>query len=356
MATTPATAPTAPPSSPPAPTPPATLPAAPSASSSTAATATNKPAKVEETDPVELQVLKSQLPDGNYNLYARVLNIADKGLSKKVVFVCEGTALTVCTDDQGNASCPFNPLTAPADGSKLKVMAHVSGIRDLTLMHVVQRIPMDSVKAAKNNRRAKWFLLVTAALWLICAIVVMPIWGLGKPLISRQEISLLPHLQTTLSRQQVFFNNLPGVRGSDNEIKAPAPIPSTAPTGKWQKPVYLLILLWSGFSVIYAILSMREEVVEAFRHGVDKIIDRHYATASARDPFFQRLLAFSGHLKAIRRPEEMDITPVATGGATTPVLKGGNTFWERVQSSLVSDTLVEIVPEVLKAITAWLKR
>jgi hypothetical protein len=232
-------------------------------------------------------------------------------------------------------------------------------------MMVIQRVVKTAAQIAQdanNNHRAKWFLIATLALWLISSFVIIPTWGFGKPLINRQEISLLPHSSSTLSEQQIFYNSLPGVKGSDDEIKSPAPKQSTTATGKWQKPAYSLILLWSVFSIIYAILSMREEVAEAFRRGVDEVIDRRYATVSARDPFFQRLLAYSGHLKAIRRPEVMDITPTTvaavntTSGTSTPVIVAKNTFWERLESSLVSDTVVEIVPEILKAILHWLKR
>jgi hypothetical protein len=356
----PAPAPAVPPPTP-APKP---APGVPPAPPSPTAIITIKPAKIKETDPVELQVLKSRRPDGKFNLFARVLNIADKGLNKKqVVFICEGDQQIATTNNQGDAECPFNPLTAPADGSKLNVTAHISGIRDLTLMHVIQRVvktPAQIAQDAANNRRAKKFLLATMVLWLLCGLIIIPVFGWGKPLIDPRQISLLPH-QTELTEQQIAYNNSPSVKGTYLEIKLPESKPSTLPTSKWQKPLYLLILLWSAFSVIYAILSFREEAAEAFHRGVDKIIDRHYATASAKDPFFQRLLAFSGHLKAIRRPEVMDVVPstVATEIATDTTKttsKSGNTFWERLESSLVSDTLVEIVPEVLKAVLSWLKR
>lgn len=345
-----------------------TTPAPPIPTASPSALVTIKPAKIKETDPVELQVLKSRLPNGQFNLFARVLNIADKGLNKKqVVFIREGDQLAATTNSQGDTACPFNPLTAPADGSKLNVTAHMSGIRDLTLMHIVQRVvktPAQIAKDAANNRRAKWFLLATLALWLLCAFVIIPVWGFGKPWIDPQKFSLIPH-PTELTEEQVAYNNLPGVKGTYLEIKPPRSAPSTVPTGKWQKPVFALVLLWSVFSVFYAILSIREEVTEAFRRGVDKIVDRHYATASARDPLFQRILAFSGHLKSIRRPEVMDITPPATttvaataaAGATTPAVGGAkNTFWELFRSDLLSDFLTEVVPEIFKALLAWLRR
>ncbi len=234
-------------------------------------------------------------------------------------------------------------------------------------MHVVQRViktPAQTAQDARNNHRAKWFLLTAVALWLLCGFVIIPVWGFGKPLIDPEKVSFLPQARSELTEQQVAYNNLPSVKGTYLEIKTPKPTPSTVPTGKWQKPIYLLFLLWSGFSVIYAILSMREEVAEAFRRGVDQIIDRHYATASAKDPFFQRLLAFSDHLKAIRRPEVMDITSPAaptsasatTGATTTTTVGVKNSFWELFRSDLLSDFVTEVVPEIFKALLSWLKR
>lgn len=297
-----------------------------------------KPA-IKPNDPVELQLLKSQQPDGKFNIFARVLNIADKGLSKREIsFICEGKRWTADTDKQGNTDCPLNPLTAPADGKELRLSAFVSGIRDLTVMHIIKRVvktPAQIAKDKRNNTRAKVFFVTMLALWLVSLAIAL-FFGLGRPLVD--------YSKTTLSEQQAFFNSLPNVKGTEREIK-----PDQAPGDQWQKPFFLGVLLWTAFSLIYGLLSCREEVTEAFRQGMEKLIDLRYNSSSARDPLFQRLLAFSGHLRTARIRE----TPTSAAAGSTPSAAapiGKNTFWELFRSDLVSDFVTNVLPGILKAI------
>lgn len=310
--------------------------------------------KIPATDPVELQLIKSRLPipatvpatgtpatppPEMYNIFVRVLNINDKGLNKKtVVFTCEGEQKTKITNNQGDAECPFNTLTAPADGKELRISAHVSGIRDFSVMHVIQRVvktPPQIARDAKNNKRAKIFIYATAGLWIVSLLVAL-FGGLGKPLID--------YSQTTLTEQQSLYNALPGIKGTIMEIK-----PDPAPSGVWQKPFFLGVIIWTIFSIVYGFLALREEVMEAFRHGMEKLVDKHYNSSRARDPLFQRLLAFSGHLRTVRRPETT--APVATGAApdtTVPAAK--NSFWELFRSDMLSEFLLDVLPGILKAV------
>lgn len=350
MATTrrPTTPPTTPPAAAGAPAP-ATTPPKPAAPAATPAPPTATPPavptvpRVAATDPVELQLYKSQLPgtpgvvppNGTWNLFARVLNIADKGLkNRQIVFTLEGRQETAVTNSQGDASFP-TPLTAPADGSELRVSAHISGIRNFSVMHIIQRIPKTPRQIArdlKNNRRARKFMVATAGLWLICLLVAL-FFGLGNPLIS--------NAQTSLTGQQEFYNNLPGVKGSGQEIHPDSIWWNLL--GTWQKPFFGMVLLWTIFSLIYWILAVREEVMEIIRQGIAKIADRRYASASARDSLLERLMAFSGHLTSVRKPTAGDT-------AATTTATGKPTFWELFRSDIISDVLVEIGPKALAAI------
>lgn len=322
--------PPAPPAPPPAPPPPPTPPA------------------MKETDPVELQLLKSQRADGKFSIFARVLNVASKGLGKKtIVFVREGTEEEVTTDKNGRASYP-GLLTPPSDGSKMTVSASVSGIADRAVIQVYARKPKSPIQQAKdsaNNRRGIIFTLVGVGGCLACLLIAF-FFGLGKPLIDKTKTSIMPQPRTSLTENQVAYNNLASVKGTEFEIKLPAPAPSTTPTGKWQKPIFLVAFLWTAFSLVYWFFSFREEVVEAFRHGVEKIIDKRSSSASAKDPFFERLLAFSGHLASARKsPGSTETTQ-----PSAPAPSGKNTFWELLRSDLLSDILTEILPGVLRSI------
>ncbi|MDO8668178.1 MAG: hypothetical protein Q7K35_03705 [bacterium] len=324
------------------------------------ATPPAKPAekKIPATDPVELQMFKSRLPvptavptvgtpvtppPEKYNIFVRVLNINDKGLGKKtIVFTCEGDQKIAVTDKQGDAVCPFNTLTAPADGKELRVSAHISGISGFSIMHVIQRVaktPPQIAWDAKNNKWAKIFIYAAAGLWIIGLLVAL-FFGLGKPLID--------YSQTTLSEQQSLYNALPGIKGTIMEIK-----PDPAPSGVWQKPFFLGVIIWTIFSVIYGAFSLREEVMEAFRQGVQNIIDRRGYSVVAKDPLLQRLMAYAGTLKSVRReiPTNTGETPATPQSPTTTTTPShGNTFWERFLSSLSSDFTVEILPKILKAV------
>lgn len=315
-------------------------------------------------DPVKLQVLRSQQPDGKFNLFVRVLNIADQGLAQDVDCVFQGQRQSVHTDKNGSADCPFNPITAPANGTELQVLTYVSGIEDFSVMHVIKRIiktPTQAALDAKNNKRARIFIYGAGVLLLICALIGL-IWGLGNPLINPAKVSLMSRSQT-LSTQQVLFNNLPGVKGSSLEVKPePAPVVASGawrkiwflriapPVDAWQKPLFSLVALWTMFSIIYWIFSWREEVAEAFRRETGKFVDRHYNSTTAKDPLLQRLVAFTGQLKTARRPETT--APVAADAAPreTPPVTGKNTFWELFRSDLMSDFVTNVLPGVLKAV------
>lgn len=284
-------------------------------------------------DPVELQLFKSQKPDGTFSLFARVLNIMDKGLKKlSIIFTLEGIQVTAITDDQGDASFP-NPLTAPADGKELKVSAHISGIRHFSVAHILKRVektPAQKAKDLANNKRARKFILAAASLWLVCLLVAL-FFGLGNPLVNFN--------QTSLSEQQKFFNNSASVKGTSLEIH----LDSSEFLGTWQKPLFLTVLIWTIFSIFYGILAFREEVVEEFRRGIGKLTDKYYNTSSARDPLLERLLAFSGNLTSARRP-------TSTTGTTEPATVAKATFWQLFRSDLLSDLLIEIVPGIFRAL------
>lgn len=309
------------------------------------------PPEVNENDPVELLLTRNlDASTGEYSVFTRVLNIAGKGLENQVVvFTIEGRQEPVTTDNQGDAKYPY-PLAAPTDGKELIVSAHCSGIRAPCSIRIFKRTPKTPEQVRRdgeNNKRARIFLLVTAVL-LVGYLALVYFFGLGKPLFNPGKTSIMPKVQTQLSEQQEFFNDLPGVRGTKDEFKIPKPPLSTVPTGKWQKPLSLVIFLWTIFSVGYAIASLREEVWDAVKRGVERVVDKRANTANAKDPLFERLVAFTGHLASARR--QLSPTAEAERAKMTPPVTGKNTFWERLQTSLLSDITVEVLPAIVKAI------
>jgi hypothetical protein len=294
---------------------------------------------VDLKDPVEIQVLRSALPGpGKFRLFARVLNPKGKGLSSKHVgFVFRGTlvelktnAAGLCQFPQGDESIEITP------GNEEKVTAFVSGISQLTVTNVCRRrdrTPDEIAKAQANNRRARIFLGaggIVFAVWLLMAIIVTSIAGLGEPLLSDVH---------DVTAQEKFVGTIPGIAVMDKSLPN---------EGYWQKPLLsitlFLILTWGMISILYGIIALREEVAEAWRAGMEALVDKHYVRA--QDPLFERFAAWSGHLTRAK-VQPVNLAPPATPTGT-PVPRGR--FWDYFRSDLASDFIVEILPRIFRAI------
>ena len=283
----------------------------------------------------ELQLFRSELTDGGFRVFVRVLDPAGRGVGgARVVFVCGGQTNSVTTDAEGDAVFP-DALLPPRTGEPLKVSAHVSGIRDSAIIEVSRRPERTAEEAERSGRRrqrARLFLVAAIVTWVVCG-VLWTVFGFGNPLID------FSHRE--LTEQQKFFNNLPGVKGTDAEIK---PDPSR---GDWQKPLFLAVFLWTAFSFCYCVYACSWEAGETLRLRVARLIDQRRDTAIARDPLFKRLLRWAGQGSVVGGEAEAGTSPVAGGTGNASWISG-----EVFRSAL----LAGIVMEAIKAIARALRR
>ncbi|MFA4817686.1 MAG: hypothetical protein WC608_03085 [Parcubacteria group bacterium] len=315
----------------------------PAASTSTAPpTQTTAPAQptVNKTDPVEIQVLRSALPKaGEFRLIARVLNYKGDGLKNRTVgFLFRGKLEELETNSGG--VCQFPKMATRSisikPGAEEKITAFVSGISQLTTTTLCRRRRLtgkSKADAQKNNQRARKFFAAAGigfGIWLVIAIAISSLAGWGEPLLSSSH---------ALTSQENFYNTIPGVAGLGKTIEVDSGL------GHWQKTVIFLplaiILLWTVFSFFYGIISLREEVAEAWRASMESIVDRNYV--KAHDPLFERIAAWSGHLSRARTH--------FTGPLTTEPIKKSPVFWDYFRSDILSELVMDAIPKIFRAIT-----
>lgn len=303
---------------------------------------TTPPPSSDPNDPAEMQVLRTSPTVGEFRLFTRVLNFKGKGLSKKTVdFIFQGKRVRVKTDSGG--VCQFPEETEPPlsirPGQEEKVIAFVSGISQLTTSNVCRRreITQEMVAKAKaNNRRTRIFFSIAGigfAAWLIFSIITVSTSGWGESLLS--EISSNRELTT----KESFYSSIPGYTDINKNTEVNGSL------GYWQKTAVFLpfsiILLWTIFSFLYGIISMREEVAEAWSIGLEAMTNKHFV--KTQDPLFERMAAWSGHFQKVSTPSTSP-TPTATGTASKPG------FFDYFRADILSDIIVEILPKVFRAI------
>ena len=300
---------------------------------------------VNKLDPVEIQVLRSALPKaGEFRLIARVLNYKGDGLKNRTVgFLFRGKLEELETNSGG--VCQFPKMATRSisikPGAEEKITAFVSGISQLTTTTLCRRRRLtgkSKADALRNNQRARRFFAaagIAFGIWLVVAICITAFSGLGEPLLSTTH---------ALTAQEKFYQTIPKPL-----IISQAVSPETD-LGHWQKPaIFLLlgiILLWTAFSFLYGIISLREEVAEAWRAGMESLVDKHYVRA--HDPLFERFAAWSGHLA---RARTQSVSPTTQTPGPTPV--GTTTkpsFWNYFSSDLLSDFIMDLLPRIFRAI------
>jgi len=300
---------------------------------------------VNKLDPVEIQVLRSALPKaGEFRLFARVLNYKGDGLkNKNVGFLFQGKLVEVETNVAG--VCQFPKIATRSlsikPGAEEKITAFVSGISQLTTTTLCRRRRLTKKSkedAQKNNQRARRFFAaagIAFGIWLVAAVLISSFSGLGEPLLSNSH---------ALTAQEKFYQTIP------KPLIISQAVSSETDLGHWQKPAIFLplsiILLWTAFSFLYGIISLREEVAEAWRAGMESLVDRNYV--KAHDPLFERIAAWSGHLTRARTQPASPTTqtpgPAPVGTTTKP------SFWNYFSSDLLSDFIMDILPRIFRAI------
>lgn len=289
----------------------------------------------QKDDPEKITLCRHHDGNGKFTLFVRTLKTGGIGIEVPVVIEAEGVQKTITTDDQGNAKFDFgNEIRILNPGEVVEVRAKVSGIEDPAVIKLRRRRASISKPATfskpwfgTNNGRSVIFLGVMVVLWLLCIVI-----GYGDPLIGQPT--------RTLSEQQIFYNQTAKLANPDFVI-APKEGILDIFLDSAKKYIHFLAMIWSIFAIIYAPLSLREEIFEGLQEGFEKIVDRSYV--QAEDPFIQRLMAWSGARGVATRKGGII---VKEGEKGEKVVKP--TFWEHFRSDLLSDFIMEILPGIFR--------
>lgn len=302
---------------------------------------TEKP-KVE--DPENLDLCAYHDDGWRYTLCVRVTKTNGIGISVPVAVYVDGEEAKLTTDDQGNASMGVAKILQPEQ--ICEVRAVVSGIRDaakLTLKRPKTETPAESRLSwawlfGKNNGRAILFAGIAIISWIFCLLI-----GWGDPILNPPA--------TELSVQQQMYNSI--VAGV-NPVLIIQPEKSA---GNWQKYFWLFSFLWTIFVTIYAPLSLREEIAEGFKNGIDKMLDKLRQTSdTASDPLIDKLMAWSNTHARIKK-QQPKVTVTATRTATTPETAEAEapklktlTHWDIIKWDTIMEMAWKVIPEIFKMV------
>lgn len=252
------------------------------------------PAKQVIKDVTEtLMVFKHQGEDGKLNFKLRVLDTDGSGVENKTVGIFfQGHNYQVVTDEEGEAIFPDSTTAQPVEvvlkeGEDTYIIFSVSGIKDKVRMPLRRRKTLQQAKAftkawwlGVNNGRSFLAFIATSLLLLLTVIIG------AEPLIQRGFFSG----PSGLSSAQAHYNDIMTNYGYVNELIAP--VKSGAGFPWWTVSILLFLS-----SIVYMLISAREEIGEAFDEVKIKMLERRVIETS--DPFIERLVATSESLGII---------------------------------------------------------
>lgn len=296
-----------------------------------------EPKKKIDNDP-EVLILRSYHDGcGKFKVAIRILKAHGYGVKTRAKVWYLGKQYIVDTDADGNAVFHVPGVVAPGTSEHLHVS--VSGIEDESSVDIKRRKTIVRVQAfsrdwwlGTNNGRAFILLLAITLVWIITLIS-----GSNDPIINHKMFND----DTGLSKAEQLYNESVGM--VDNTFMIPAD--KTA----WSDGslVYLgWLVIVTIFILIYAVLSLREEIAAGIEEGVEKLFNKSYAKSG--DPVFERLIKFVGSyyvarkkpVAAIQDSGADDSKPTVTHPPLATLFK----------LDLLSDALVAIVPAIMKKI------
>lgn len=269
---------------------------------------------------------------GNFRVHIRVLKHQGQGIAVPVSIWYRGLQYQINTNNCGEAVFDVPGTLAP--GESFPLTATVSGILEAARLKISRpndpphHIPKYSGAwwLGTNNGRALIMILVTIALWIVCAII-----GPGEPMINPTTF----RDESGLSQQEQLYNDI--VKDVDETVKiAPKEHQNTGHKIWWKLAIIMTII-----TLIYAPLSLREEVAEGIREGVERMLDKDYAKAG--DPAFERLIKWVGTYNVARRPQAAQ---VSTGEHDHGSHGGG---WKQlIGVELLFEAIFHIVPAIFR--------
>lgn len=302
------------------------------------------PAKAErsftDNDPESLILSRYHDGNGKFKVHIRVLKQHGIGLKTKVNVWYKGQNQDIDTDKHGNAVYEVPGTLCPGDSYLFT--ASVSGI------HNVAKLKIKRAKDPKhctpsftkdwylgtNNGRAFILICAVAFFWLLVVVA-----GPGEPLINKMTFR---DDASGLSAQEQIYNDIVSKVDQRQMIK------KQEHDSRWQHELLKFSILLTLFTLIYAPLSLREEVMAGVEEGLEKIMDKN--DGQSNDPLFEKLGKLVG-LYSVARNKKATVKVVneSTGQESSSHLSHpdiGTLF----SLDLLSDTLVQVVPAILKKI------
>jgi hypothetical protein len=304
-----------------------------------------------DKDPESLTIYRHRDKQGNFSVLVRILKAGGAGISTPFTVWYKGNRFDYKTDRIGVFDFKVTPPVRRGEDENLQVFAS-SGIAEGAKIRIHRPIIKANYKKTPhwliktNNGRALIFSGVTVLFWLIIFL------SLSSPIISP---NLFRDQKTGLSAAESFYNE--SVRMADSlsataitpkMIQPQEDMPSLIPSNIW-----IFGLVFTVFASIYFLLAWREEVMAGIESGLERIVDKN--SDKANDPTIERWMKHFGMMHRVGGNKMKMITTTAPAPATA-IAPAPSPSSEHPSIStlftldLVSDTLVEIVPAILKKI------
>lgn len=350
-----------------------------------------KPKEPEKSEPTRLDIEGYYKKDTNdFFIYARVTDGMGKPIKEvTLMFIVDGTNFSEETGEDGLVSFFLShhmekkdgDLWWPDPGQLLKLRVFCPGIEEaaeITLYRPKNPEPEMGRLEWLWKKKNGWAVLSLGfafTLWIYCAVI-----GWGDPLINPP--------QTVLSPQQEIYNQAgeeinpsekKEVRVDDGLIKSNlkavknlclsmgsgigicSPPKNNNGTeeqvyqayggqyypqygkGNWQKKNWIITLIISFLSLIFASFILREEVAAEIREWLRKV--RVRSSSQVSDPLWEKLAKRFNVLSVAYKKRNGE-----EGGMEKAAAKHDFSFWDLFKSDLLSDMLVELLPALFRAV------
>lgn len=293
-----------------------------------------------DDDPQKIVLIRTHDGAGNFGVFIRVTKVKGYGIATNVTILFRGVIETGTTDADGIAFFDVPGIIAP--GENWPLVATVSGIDNIAKVKIKRLQPRIGGPArfkagwffGTNNGRAFILMCLVVLFWLSAFII-----GIGQPLIHGKMF----RDKDGLSKQEQTYQRVMKQAYSVSEGA-----PKVAPTesrGHWHHWIWKIAVVLTLIFVIYGPLSLREEIAEEISIAVERLKDRDYAQAG--DPWFERLVAWTGAYAVAKAPAATITT--TTPGDAAPVAHK-ETMWSSFPVHLASDAITELIPAMFRAI------
>jgi hypothetical protein len=299
-----------------------------------------------DNDPESLLLYPSDDGAGRFSVLVRVLKTKGVGLKTTVNILYRGSKHPVQTDDSGDGVFVLPDILNP--GESFPLLATVDGIKDEARIKISR--PRNIVRPARfsrawfeiNNGRAFVLSVFTVMLWLFCFSI-----GPGELILNkmtfRNESSGLSSQEEIYNRSVSQYNKVANPNDLDKAGFAAQKHEDT----KWQHKYLLLALFATFFTIIYAILSQREEIAEGIKEGAERIFSQ--SSVKASDPTYEKLAKWAGIYSIVRNPK-VEVAMSSSSGATAASSGGQHSLATFFSMDLLSDFIMEVLPAILKRI------